>query len=77
METTFRSIQVLFRVFIWIICLTALIPISLPGTGRGRDSTRPLMTFILSAVCPARDFCNPVIGTDPGPVFMLGLQDLR
>ena len=76
MEATFRPIRVLFRVFLWIICLTALIPISLPGTGRGRDSSRPLMAFITSAICSTRDLCDPVIGTDSGLVFMLGLQDL-
>ena len=76
METTFRPIRVLFRVFIRIICLTALIPISLHGTSRGRDSARPLVAFISSAICFARDLCDPILGTDPGPVFMLGLQDL-
>ena len=44
MGTTFRSIQVLFRVFLRNVCLTALIPINLPGAGRGGAALRIILS---------------------------------
>lgn len=76
METTSRTIRVLFKVFIWFISLAAITRSRFPGANRGRDSSRPLITYSLSALCSARYLCDPVIGTDPGLVLMLGLQDL-